>query len=279
MSSCEGISSSAWGRAHGRRGCRSWCKTTSAARRSLSLRCGRSPRMRCAVRSCRRRCPYRDAGDGRRRWRTLDLGMVQAYLEADAPRVSCPEHGVIVAAVPWARAKARHTHAFEDTCAWLTAHSAMTVVSAMMRVTWRTVAAIVTRVVDDLAGSSDRLDGLTQDRHRRDRAPQRTPLLDRRSSTTTTGRLVWAAPGREHRATLLQLLRRPRPERSTKLTHVSANGAEWIHNAVKATRSAGADLSRRLPRSGVGDQGAGRGAPRPCGTSCAGRASTRRPRA
>ena len=63
-----------------------------------SVRPVASHALRCS--SCRRRCPYRDAGDGRRRWRTLDLGTVQAYLEADAPRVSCAEHGVIVAAVP-----------------------------------------------------------------------------------------------------------------------------------------------------------------------------------
>ena len=36
-----------------------------------------------------------DAGRGRRRWRALDLGTVMAYLEADAPRVRCPAHGVI----------------------------------------------------------------------------------------------------------------------------------------------------------------------------------------
>jgi transposase len=33
----------------------------------------------------------------------LDAGTMRVYLEADAPRVSCAEHGVVVAAVPWAR--------------------------------------------------------------------------------------------------------------------------------------------------------------------------------
>jgi hypothetical protein len=37
-----------------------------------------------------------------------------AYLEADAPRVSCKTHGVVVAAVPWARHGARFTRPFED---------------------------------------------------------------------------------------------------------------------------------------------------------------------
>ena len=56
-------------------------------------RCGR----------CGRRAPGYDAGEGRRRWRALDLGTVRVVLEADAPRVNCAEHGPTVAAVPWAR--------------------------------------------------------------------------------------------------------------------------------------------------------------------------------
>jgi zinc-finger of transposase IS204/IS1001/IS1096/IS1165 len=52
---------------------------------------------------CKRRSPLYDRGDGPRRWRTLDLGHTKAYLEADVPRVTCSEHGVCSAAVPWAR--------------------------------------------------------------------------------------------------------------------------------------------------------------------------------
>jgi transposase len=55
-------------------------------------------RRRCP--RCRRRCLVYDRGEGRRRWRALDLGTMVAELEADAPRISCPEHGVLVAAVP-----------------------------------------------------------------------------------------------------------------------------------------------------------------------------------
>lgn len=56
---------------------------------------------------CRKRCPGYDGGDRTRRWRTLDVGKV------------------VVAHVPWARPAAKHTWAFEDTCAWLAAHAAM----------------------------------------------------------------------------------------------------------------------------------------------------------
>ncbi|MFD9668686.1 transposase family protein, partial [Rhodococcus sp. NPDC059968] len=62
---------------------------------------------RCGM--CRRRCPGYDGGAGRRRWRALDAGLTTVIIEASAPRVSCREHGVVVAHVPWARHGAGHT--------------------------------------------------------------------------------------------------------------------------------------------------------------------------
>ena len=60
-----------------------------------AVRPHRQQRSRCS--RCGRRCPGYDAGDGRRRWRGLDLGTTRIYLEADAPRVECARHGVVVA--------------------------------------------------------------------------------------------------------------------------------------------------------------------------------------
>ncbi|GAA5228701.1 hypothetical protein GCM10025778_32400 [Paeniglutamicibacter antarcticus] len=65
----------------------------------------KSMRNRCGI--CSRRCPRYDRGEGPRRWRTLDLGTFPTYLLAEAPRVRCPQHGVTVAAVPWARHQVR----------------------------------------------------------------------------------------------------------------------------------------------------------------------------
>jgi transposase len=87
-------------------------------------------------------------------------GGVQAVLEADAPRVRCPEHGVVVAAVPWARHGAGHTRAFDDTVAWLAVQCSKTAVTELMRVAWRTVGAVVTRVSADVDAAVDRLAGL-----------------------------------------------------------------------------------------------------------------------
>ncbi len=194
------------------------------------VRPARSRRSRCA--RCDRRCRGYDQGEGRRRWRTLDLGTVKAVLEADAPRVSCPEHGVVVAAVPWARPAARHTFAFEDTCAWLAAHTAGSVVAQLQRVSWRTVTAIVARVVVDLAGRTDQLVGV-----RRIGIDEISYRKGQRYLTVVvdhdTGRLIWAAPGRNS-ATLHAFFDALGSDRSASLTHVSADGAEWIHGPVRA---------------------------------------------
>src|SRR5207244_8832699 len=97
---------------------------------------------------CRRRCPGYDLGEGRRRWRALDLGTTYAYVEADAPRVQCKRHGVVVAAVPWARHDSWFTGAFEDQCAWLAVNTSATAVAALMRTSSRAVGSICQPVRD-----------------------------------------------------------------------------------------------------------------------------------
>src|SRR5699024_2034094 len=100
-------------------------------------RCGR----------CLRRCAGYDRGRGMRWWRTFDVGLRAAFVEAPARRVRCPEHGVTVAAVPWARHGAGHTHAFDDLVAWFATRMSKTAVAAFLRVGWATVGAIITRVM------------------------------------------------------------------------------------------------------------------------------------
>jgi len=118
------------------------------------VRPARAAALRCGV--CQRRCGRYDSGEGRRRWRALDLGTVQAVIEADAPRVSCPEHGVVVAHVPWARHGAGHTLAFDETVAWLATQTSKSAVTQLMRIAWRTVGSIIARVWADTDGLHDR---------------------------------------------------------------------------------------------------------------------------
>jgi transposase len=186
-------------------------------------RCGR----------CQRRSPAYDRGEGRRRWRALDLGTVRVVLEADAPRVRCPEHGPTVAAVPWARHGAGHTTVFDEQVAWLATQCSKSAVTELMRIAWRTVGAIITRVWADVEALHDRfadlrrlgIDEISYKRGHR----YLTVVVDHDS-----GRLVWAAPGRD-KATLSLFFDALGEERCAQITHVSADGADWI-SAVVADR-------------------------------------------
>ena len=194
----------------------------------VHVRPGRGERGRCGI--CRRRCPGYDNGEGRRRWRALDLGTVRAYLEADAPRVSCPVHEVTVAAVPWARHKAGHTRDFDDTVAWLAVATSKSAVCALMRVAWRTVGSVVTRVCADVDAATDRFEGL-----RRIGIDEISFRKGRKYLAVVvdhdTGRLVWAAEGRSEK-TLAAFFAALGEDRCKLITHVSADSADWVGRAV-----------------------------------------------
>ncbi len=196
----------------------------------VSVRPRKGSRRRCG--RCGRRAPWYDRGGGRRRWRGLDLGTVRVLLEADAPRVSCPADGVTVVQVPWARHDAGHTRAFDDTVAWLAVQCSKTAVVELMRVAWRSVGAIVSRVADDATAGVDRLEGL-----RRIGIDEISYKKGHRYLTVVvdhdTRRLVWAAPGRD-RATLNGFFELLGEQRAARITHVSADAAEWIAHVVAA---------------------------------------------
>jgi transposase len=179
---------------------------------------------RCGV--CRRRCPGYDWGEGRRRWRALDLGTTRAFVEAEAPRVQCARHGVVVAAVPWARHDSSFTREFEDQCAWLAVNTSASAVAALMRTTWRTVGWICRRVADEARARRDLLDGLRRigfdEIAVRKGQTYLTVVVDHH-----TGRLVWAAPGRD-RKTVEQFLDLLGDERCARIELVSCDMASWI---------------------------------------------------
>jgi transposase len=189
-------------------------------RAKAQRRCGR----------CGARSPRYDHGEGRRRWRALDLGTTKVFLESDAPRVRCRVHGPTVAAVPWARHAAGHTRDFDDQAAWLAVRTSKTAVCELLRVAWRTVGSIVTRVNADVDARVDRLDGL-----RRIGIDEISYKRGHRYLIVVvdhdTGRLVWAGPGRTE-AALNVFFDELGDERTALLTHVSADMADWIARCV-----------------------------------------------
>jgi transposase len=184
-------------------------------------------RWRCP--HCRHRCPGYDPGR-ERRWRALDFRRAKVFVVACVPRVACPEHGVVVAAVPWARHGARHTLAFEQLAAWCAVEMSAKAAGQLLRCTWRTVGQIIARVVADMDGD-DLLEGVTRigideiSYRRRHRYLLVVVDHDRR-------RLIHAVDGANpvSRNSVFDLLGE---ERTAGITHVSADGAPGIARTVK----------------------------------------------
>ena len=194
----------------------------------VSVRPDAKARNRCG--RCGRRSPGYDSGDGRRRWRALDAGTTRVLIEADAPRVDCRTHGETVAQVPWARHGVGHTRDFDAIAAWLAVRTSKSATCQLLRVAWRTIGAIVTRVNDEVEARVDRLEGL-----RRIGIDEISYKRGHRYLIVVvdhdTGRLVWAGPGRSE-AALAVFFDELGDERAQLITHVSADMAEWIARVV-----------------------------------------------
>lgn len=128
-------------------------------------------------------------------WRALDLGTWQVIVRAQLRRLSCPEHGVVVEAVPFARHGARFTRDVEDLVAWLATKTDKTAITRLCRINWRTVGAIIERVVADELDPG-RLDGLYEigidEVSYRKQHNYLTVVANHR-----TGEIVWADEGKD----------------------------------------------------------------------------------
>jgi transposase len=103
-------------------------------------------------------------------------------------------------------------------------------VTQLLRVAWRTVGSIITRVNADVDATVDRLDGLRRigiDEISYKRGHRYLIVVVDHDS----GRLVWAGPGRNDTA-LHVFFDELGSERSALLTHVSADMADWIARVV-----------------------------------------------
>ncbi|GAB6985747.1 ISL3-like element IS1557 family transposase [Nocardioides pyridinolyticus] len=155
---------------------------------------------------------------------------MEVFLEADAPRVDCPTHGPTVRQVPWARHSAGHTLVFDQQVAWLATQCSKSAITELMRIAWRTVGAIITRVWDDTAAGLDFFAGLRRigiDEISYKRSHKYLTIVVDHDS----GRLVWAGVGKD-KATLSTFFDALGEERSKLITHVSADGAGWIAAVV-----------------------------------------------
>jgi transposase len=139
---------------------------------------------------------------------------------------------VITAAVPWARHGAAHTRFFDDQVAWLAAACSKTTITSLMRISWRTAGTIIARVASEAEAATDRFAGLRRigiDEIAYKRGHKYLAVV----VDHDTGRLIWAAPGRETK-TVHAFFDQLGEERCSQLTHLSADGADWIAGPAAA---------------------------------------------
>ena len=135
-----------------------------------------------------------------------------------------------VAGVPWARHGSRLTRDMENTVAWLACRTAKMVLVALLRITWRTVGAIVDRVVAEDRARKDPFDGLRRigiDEISYKRGHRYLMVV----VDHDTGRLVWAGKDRT-KTTLREFFDELGEKRCDKIRLVSADAAEFIGDVV-----------------------------------------------
>ena len=164
-----------------------------------------------------------------RRWRHLDLCGLAVEMEYAIWRVDCRACGVTTEMVPWAAAGSGFTEVFEDAVAALAQRTDKTTVTRMMRVSWATVGRIIERVVARLA-PADRLDGLKRigiDELSYRRHHEYLTLV----TDHDTGRVVWAAPGKD-KATVLRFFAELGPERVAAIETITMDLSGAFKTAV-----------------------------------------------
>jgi transposase len=90
----------------------------------------------------------------------LDLGRWRLEVHARLRRLRCPEHGVLVEGVPFARDGARFTRDFENLIAWLATKTDKTATCRLTRIDWQTIGRVIERVAGEHLSEKDRLTGL-----------------------------------------------------------------------------------------------------------------------
>ena len=171
-----------------------------------------------------------DSRDVDSRWRHLDLGPWSLEVRARLRRLSCPAHGVRVEGVPFARHRSEFTRDFEDLVAWLAAKTDKTAIERLLRIAWRTVGAIVERVVADELDPK-RLDELFEigidEISWRKQHNYLTLVSDHRS-----GKVVWGAQGKDTK-TADKFFAELGKERSSQLTAVSMDMGKAYLKSVR----------------------------------------------
>ena len=181
---------------------------------------------------CHKHCKRYDKKNHRPRiWRALDWNGTLVEISYETHRVKCPEHGVVVADVPWAYPNSGFTRDFDLTVGWLAVYLPRSVVSEYMRIDWETVGRCVHRTLNDIEPErSKRLDNLVYigiDETSYKKGHKYITVIVNHVTNT----VVWAAQG--HGKTVLEsFYRQLSKEQLASIKVVTGDGARWITDCV-----------------------------------------------
>jgi transposase len=165
------------------------------------------------------------------RWRHLDLGVWRIEIHCSLRRLACPDHGVVVEGVPFARPGAHLTRDLDDLLAWLAIRMDKTAIARLCRVSWRTVGRACQRVVAAEL-DPDRLDGLfrigVDEISWRKHHKYLTLVVDH-----DRARVVWGASGKDAK-TLDEFFDELGPERAALIEAVSLDLGPAYLKSVQA---------------------------------------------
>ena len=188
-------------------------------------------RWRCPI--CGRKCHVHDYLSDESFWRGMDFCPVMVRLGARVPRACCGEHGVLTAAVPWAKHGSRFTLDFAYSATWM-AKSGLSrkCVSGRMRIDWKAVGRLVDLVWRDLEPDvSKRLDGLVrvgvdETSHKKGHSYMTTAV------NHDTNTVIWACRG-HGKEVLDKFFAMLTPEQRASIVVVTGDGARWITDCVE----------------------------------------------
>lgn len=166
-----------------------------------------------------------------RTWRGLDWGATFVEVSYDTHRIVCPEHGVVVADVPWAYPNSGFTKDFDLTVGWLAIYLPRSAVSEYMRIDWETVGRCIHRTLNDIEPErSRRLNNLVNigiDETSYKKGHKYITVIVNHDTNT----VVWAAQGHGKKV-LESFYRELTAEQLDSIKVVTGDGARWITDCV-----------------------------------------------
>lgn len=181
---------------------------------------------------CNKKASGYDVKTKERQWRGLDMGTYKVIIVTDVHRICCPEHGVVTEKNSWSFHGSRFTKKFEQQAAYLAVHQSKKLVCEQMRINWRTVGSIISRVKKAKEKDPEKkfsnlvAIGIDETSYRKGHT-YLTTVVDH-----TTGEVIWAHDG-FGKNVLEEFFRMISNSCAESIQMASGDGARWIKDTVQ----------------------------------------------